>query len=229
VWLKVVFLLLSTMELLKKLRIANDKPLWLINAPANCLDYFTDFTVKQKPGKEKPVRQLILFARDSKEINHYLPVLADYVGHETLFWIFYPKKTGAYTSDLIQMSAWDIVFKSGYRGQTSVSVDDNWTGLRITNAPRKKPSDCDLPMEERKAEGIDFVNRTVTLPKDAQATVDKYKGLSDYFYAQSFTCKKEHVTAITEAKKEETRAKRIEKMVEMLLPKMHAFQMKNKK
>ena len=80
-------------------------------------------------------------------------------------------------------------------------------------------------MEERKHEGIDYIKRTTTLPKDALAAVNKYKGLADHFYAQSFTCQKEYVMAITEAKKPETRTKRIEKMIEMLLPKMHAKQL----
>lgn len=216
------------MELLKKLRVDPDKPLWLINAPAYCAGYFADLTVKQRLGKEKPVGQLMLFAKDSSELNHYLPLLTDYIGHDTLFWICYPKKTGSIASDLILMKPWDVVFQSGYRGQTSASIDNDWTGLRLTNAPRKKPSDCDLPMEQRKAEGIDYVKRTVTLPADAQKAVDKVKGLSDHFYAQSFTCKREYVAAITEAKKPETRARRIEKMVEMLLPKMHAKQLKTK-
>jgi hypothetical protein len=214
------------MELLEKLRLNIDKPLWLINAPAECPEYFSDFKTKQKLGKEKPAAQLMLFATDSTELNHYLPLLADYISFDTLFWICYPKKTGAISSDLIQMKHWDVVSQSGYRGQTSVSIDDNWSAVRFTNAPRKKPSDCDLPMEERKAEGIDFVKRTVTLPADAQAAVNKFKGLSDYFYAQSFTCKKEHVTAITDAKKMETRQRRIEKMVEMLQQKKHAKSLK---
>ena len=84
-------------------------------------------------------------------------------------------------------------------------------------------------MEKRKHEGIDYVKRITTLPKDALSIVNKYKGLADYFYSQSFTCQKEYVMAITEAKKPETRTKRIEKMVEMLLPKMHAKQLKTKK
>lgn len=217
------------MDLIKKLRVAADKPLYVINAPSGYPEIFEDIVVKQKLGKEKPVAQLILFAADSNELTHYLPRLADHIGHDTLFWIWYPKKSGSISSDLVLMKTWDIVFNSGYRAQTSVSVDKDWTGLRFTNAPRKKPSDCDIPMEERKAEGIDYVKRTVTLPKDAQASVDKHKGLSEYFYAQSFTCKKEYLTAITDAKKPETRTRRIEKMIEMLLPKMHAKQLKAKK
>lgn len=210
------------MDLLKKLRLDNSKSLWVINAPGECIDYFADYDVKQRLGKQKPLLQVILFVYNSAELADYIHRLSEYISHDTLFWICYPKKSGSISSDLIQMKAWDVVFNSGYRGQTSASIDDDWSGLRVTNAPRAKPSQCDLPMEQRVSEGIDYVKRTVTLPKDAQAAVDKHKGLSDYFYSQSFTCKKEYVESITQAKKPETRARRIDKMIEMLFPKMQA-------
>jgi len=215
------------MELLKKLRINTELPLWLVNAPDGCLHLFGGIEIKQKPGKQKPVGQLMLFAANSMELQHYLPVIDGYVGHDTLFWICYPKKTGAIASDLIQMQAWDIVFNSGYRGQTSVSIDDDWTGLRVTNAPRKKPSDCDLPMVERKVEGIDFVKRTVQLPADGVAVLEQHKGMSAFFNTLSFTTKREYHAAITGAKKDETRKSRIKKMEEELLQKMQSAKPKS--
>lgn len=217
------------MELLKKLRIDTEQPLWLVNAPDNCLYLFEDVTVKRKTGKEKPVPQLILFATDSGELNHYLPLLKDHIGHDTIFWICYPKKSSGIESDLIKMEPWNVLTDLGYRGQSSAAINDDWSGVRFTNAPRAKPSDCDVPMEQRKSEGIDYVKRTVQLPADAQKAVNKFKGLSEYFYAQSFTCKKEHIMAITDAKKEETRKRRIDKMVEMLQQGMHAKALKKAK
>lgn len=214
--------------MLKKLRLNSDKKLWLLNAPADCAAYFADFDIKQKLGKEKPVAQLIVFAYDGADLADHIHRLEGYVGHDTLLWICYPKKSGAIQSDLVTMRPWDVVFDSGYRGQTSVSIDDNWTGMRFTNAPRLKASDCDVPMAERQHEGIDYVKRTVTLPPDAQAAVNKHKGLSDFFYGLSFTCKKEYAMSITEAKKPETRARRIEKMIEMVQQMMHAKQAKKK-
>ena len=204
------------MELLKKLRIDTSLPLWAINLPGDCKILFEELEVKQKLSGKNPVGQLILFAEDSGVLARWMPLFESYVGHNTLFWIAYPKKTGAIVSDLIQMKPWDIVFQSGYRGQTSVSINDNWTGMRFTNAPKSKPSICDLPMEERKVEGIDFVNRTVQLPHDALTAVKKHPGMEAFFNAMAFTHKKEHVLAILEAKKEETRIRRIEKMIEML-------------
>ena len=205
------------MELVKKLRIDSAKPVWVANAPDNVDEILPETELKRRLGREKPVAQLILFAKDSSDLSHYLPLLADYIGHETLFWICYPKQTGSMQSDLVKMAPWQIVFDAGYRGQTSVSINDDWTGLRITNAPRKKPSKAELPMEQRSTPGIDYVNRTVQLPEDAVTVMKKHKGLADFFDTMSFSHKREYVEAIEEAKKPETRARRIEKMAEMVL------------
>ncbi|GAA4462305.1 YdeI/OmpD-associated family protein [Nemorincola caseinilytica] len=216
------------MELIKKLRLDTTEPLWIVDAPTDVDSILPSVALSARPGRTKPVKQLMLFARDSAHLCAQLPVLAPYIGHDTLFWICYPKQTGSMASDLIKMAAWEAVFAAGYRGQTSVSVNDDWTGMRFTNAPRKKPSQAGLPPEERKVEGIDFVRRTVQLPADALAVLSQHKGVVAAFEAMSFSHKKEYVMAITEAKKPETRASRIEKMVPMIQKIMAEKELKQK-
>ncbi len=205
------------MELLNKLRIKTNVPLWVINAPDNMNDLLPGIEWKGKLVKTKPVEQLMLFAVDGATLHRWLPLVAEHVGHGTLFWICYPKKTGSIQSDLILMKTWDIVFQSGYRGQTSVSINDDWTGMRFTNAPKKKATAADVPMQERRTEGVDYVNRTATLPADASKILGKHKGLVAFFDAMSFSHKREYIEAIVDAKKPETRQRRIEKMAETLL------------
>ncbi len=216
------------MELLKKLKIKQNEPLWVINAPGDCIDLFADLTLITKPGKLKPAGQLVLFATSSGELFHFLATLEDYIAPHTLFWVFYPKKSGTISSDLVLMEPWEQVLKIGYRGQSSASLNDNWTGLRMTIAPREKPSICELPMEERQVDGIDFVNRTVKLPTDAHDAVNQFEGMAACLESLSFTAKKEYVMNITGAKKEETRIKRINKMINDLEQKMYTSDLKTK-
>jgi hypothetical protein len=208
------------MDLVKKLRLNTDQPLWLINVPDDCRTLFPGFEIKEKASKKDQIPQLMLFVMGSKELVHELSIISAHISPDTVFWICYPKKSGSLTSDLVDTKNWDIVYQSGFRAQTAVSVDENWSGLRVTNAPLKTPSLGDIPMEDRKAEGIDFVDRTVKLPDDAMAEVDKHEGMLAFFNAMSFTHKKEYVLAIVEAKQAETRRRRIEKMVEQIMKKM---------
>ena len=204
------------MDLLRKLRLNTELPLWLVNAPDDCLYLFDALEIKSRLGKEAPVAQLMLFVMDSADLHSRLVKLGGYIGPDTLFWICYPKQTGALKSDLIKRDQWSLVTDQGYRGQTSVSINDDWTGMRFTNAPAQKPSQYNIPPEQRNIEGIDFVKRTVTLPADALAAMAQYPGMADQFYKWSFTNKKEAVVAILDAKKEDTRKGRIDKLIATL-------------
>lgn len=62
---------------------------------------------------------------------------------------------------------------------------------------------------------LDQAARTVDVPDDAAKALQKAK-LRGVFDALAFTHQKEHIRAITEAKKPETRTKRIEAMIEKL-------------
>lgn len=205
------------MELSKKLRLNTQVDLLVVNAPANVAEVLPGIATRANLGKTKPAAQLVLFAYNSEDLHTHLPRLMEHIGHNTLFWICYPKQTSAMQSDLIRMQPWEYVFGLGLRGQTSVSINDDWTGIRLTTAPPKKPSQAGLPPEERKVEGIDFVTRTTTLPADAKAVLEQYTGLEGFFNSLAFSHRKEHIMAIADAKKPETRANRIQKMAEMLL------------
>jgi hypothetical protein len=62
---------------------------------------------------------------------------------------------------------------------------------------------------------LDTDERTVDVPKDLAVALKK-AGATEAFDRLAFTHRKEHVRAIEEAKKPETRARRVEKAVEML-------------
>lgn len=221
-------LLFLRMELTKRLRIDTSDGLWVVNAPSDLATVLPNITTYNKASNKKPVKQLMLFAYNSSDFHKYLPKLIGYIAHNTLFWISYPKQSGSIESDLTKMEPWEYITSLGFRGQTSIHINNDWTGMRFTNAPRKKPSLAELPPEERKVEGIDFVNRTTTLPKDAKLALGKYNGLVAFFEDMAFTHRKEYIMAIVEAKKPETRMNRINKMVEMVQQLKEEKELKNK-
>ena len=61
----------------------------------------------------------------------------------------------------------------------------------------------------------DTAPRTVEIPPDLAAALET-SGLAEVFARLSYTHRKEHVNSINDAKKAETRARRIEKTLEML-------------
>jgi hypothetical protein len=205
------------MELARKLRLKTDSYVWAINAPAHLPRLLPGIGIQAHAPGQKPAGQMMLFVYNSTELNQHLPLLLDYTGPSTLLWICYPKKSGHIPSDLIRMNTWQTLFDAGFRGQTSVAVDEDWSALRVTNAPLKNPTVASLPVAERQVEGIDFVNRTTTLPPDVLAALQPVPGLTAFFEGMSFSHRKEYLMAIADAKKPETRTRRIDSMVQQLL------------
>ena len=63
----------------------------------------------------------------------------------------------------------------------------------------------------------DTEERVVTVPLDFQQVMEENPSAKAFFERFSFTCKKEYVGWIEEAKRPETRQNRIQKSIEMIL------------
>ena len=113
------------------------------------------------------------------------------------------------------------------RTRTPVLVTINGYEYRSTIAKMGDRHMLPLAKEHRDAAGVaagemvqvtlveDTQERTVDVPDDFAAALEA-AGMRDAFDNLAFTHRKEHVRAIEEAKKPETRARRIEKALEMV-------------
>lgn len=217
------------MSFLSKMRVKQDEPLWLLSCPPECASLFDVEEIKTKlSGKEQP-KQLVFFAMDKAELDKTFPKIAKHLAEDAVCWIAYPKKSSGIKSDLVRDEGWGIIDESGYQLVTSVSVNENWTGMRVRKPDPNAVYKRTVPMEERKTEGVDYVNRTVTIPPDAMKAMKPYKGLDTFFHSMAFSHKREYIEAIADAKKPETRQRRIEKMVEMVLKIREEKELKKKK
>lgn len=204
------------MSVLKKFRIDAGKPLWLINVPMECRHLFEDAEeIKTSLSGKTTIPQVVLFAEDSLKLNALADMIANRVTAESVIWIAYPKKGSRLESDLHRDKVWEYLF-TRFKGVASVAIDETWSGMRFKKKDPDKTSAW-IPMEERKTEGIDYVARTVKLPDDALRAMKHIIGLEEFFYSMSFSHKREYVEAIVDAKKPETRLRRIEGMIKSLV------------
>lgn len=204
------------MAVADKLRFKQDSPLLVLNMPNDCLDMFDAFEAKTNFAGKAKYNQAILFAYNKADLYKHYDKLISRLEKDAVVWIAYPKKSSGITSDLVRDEGWDVVNQSAYHFVSSVSISDVWSGMRIKEKDLNKTYLRDKTAKERTAEGIDYEKRTVVLPKDAITAMKPFEGLEDFFNAMSFTHKKEYVEAIVEAKKPETRQRRIDKMIEMV-------------
>ncbi len=73
---------------------------------------------------------------------------------------------------------------------------------------------------------IDTVNRKVTVPADVQVAMENFPGLPAFYLTYSFSCQREYLEYVLEAKKPETRKNRIDKLMVLLLDEMEKKQKK---
>ncbi len=205
------------MGLQDKLKFKQEIPVHAYFAPDNLSVLLPGMEVKNGSKTNKgPISQVFFFAKNKVDIDANFESIKSMLTEDGVFWIAYPKKSAKIESDLIRDEGWDTVVNSDFIIVSSVAVDDTWSALRVKKKDPNAVYKRATPMEERKTEGVDYVKRTVKLPKDALEAMKPFKGLAAFFDSMAFSHKREYAEAIAEAKKPETRARRIEKMIEMV-------------
>ena len=171
-------------------------------------------------GNDAGIQQALLFAENAAALRRDFIALAPRLAPGAILWIAYPKKSGAIASDLTRDAGWKVVDEWGYIGVSQASLNGDWSALWFKKPEAVRSLKRSVPMEDRIAEGVDYKARTVTLPADAADAMSAVPGLSGFFTGLAFTHRREWAEAIADAKKPETRARRIAKMVQDLTKQM---------
>ncbi len=202
----------------KKLGIKKDFKVLVINQPGNLKDFLLPLpeNVEQlkKAGKQT-ADVVLLYASNSSDLNTHFESLKNAIKPKGLVWIAYLKGTSKIKTDISRDKGWDVVNKSGYTGVSLISIDDMWSAMRFKPFEEIKNKAKQANSEEDQY--IDHVKRVITVPDDLQKVLNKNKAAKATFENLSFTHKKEFVLWIINAKKEETRIKRLEQATEKLL------------
>ncbi|WP_439880638.1 YdeI/OmpD-associated family protein [Pontibacter sp. MBLB2868] len=205
-------------DLGKKLQLQKAGSLLLLNAPegfANALkgEGYTFINTDEAPaiGTFDVVQ---LFVRNKEELDFFAPLAVPLLKADGALWIAYPKKSSGVRSDLTRDKGWRTVADFGYEAVRQIAVDSTWSMLRFKHMSERKQASMfgiDLP-------GIDRQTKTVVPPEDMQEALEQ-AGLTEAFNKLAFTHRKEYVVAVLEAKRPETRAKRIKMAIDGLTKK----------
>ncbi len=125
-------------------------------------------------------------------------------------------------TDLTRDNGWDCISSSEWQFLSLISLDDKWSAFsfRLAGAePVKVRRTLRDTSSEIQPENpyIDTVNRKITLPEDLAEVLAQNEKAALFYEKLSFTNRREYVVWITEAKRAETRQKRLEQTIEKLL------------
>lgn len=198
---------------IKKLNIKEKQSVAIVNCPKELESNFDGLDVKKSCFKGDLYDSVIIFVHDEKELNKLLPVNYQFSKKEGKLWVAYPKKSGRITSDLNRDIVWKVVNDLKLNPNKLISMDQDWSMISLVRkSSQKKESKFgqDPP-------GVDRIAKTVIPPKDLKLELDSNPEAKLFFESLAFSHKREYVGWIHDAKKEETRERRIKKTIELLL------------
>ena len=208
-------------ELKKKLQLKAATDLLLLHAPEEVATALLEEGVAVRHAGEIPAtgahNAVLLFVQHRQQLEQEAPLAAALLKPGGLLWIAYPKKSSGTETDLTRDEGWRTLAELEYEPVRQVALNAIWSALRFRHRSERKTASTfgtDLP-------GIDRKTKTVVVPDDLQQALEA-AGLSEQFEQLAFTHRKEHVVAVLEAKRPETRASRIRKIVQQLARKQQA-------
>ncbi|GAB3824250.1 YdeI/OmpD-associated family protein [Pontibacter rugosus] len=201
-------------ELGRKLQLKAGQQLLLLCAPEEVEQLLTEeaYTIvkAEKPPADAFGAALIFVESEEELAQQVLPLLT-LLKAQAILWVAYPKKSSGLKTELTRDSGWQLLTEEGFQAVRQVAINEVWSALRFTEKSERKAASTfgqDMP-------GIDRKAKTVAMPEDLKLALQEAK-LLGVFEKMAFTHRKEYVVAVLEAKKQETRARRILKTVAKL-------------
>jgi hypothetical protein len=164
-----------------------------------------------------PADVTILFVRTSVDVMRVANEV-ERAAAAGIVWLAYPKGTSGITTDLNRDAGWDAITKRGFIGVAIVAVDEQWSASRMrpgTPAEQKKASSLAAGMRAPKAKAAK-VKPPAKTPADLNAALTASAAAKETFGSLAPSHHREYVAWIEEAKKPETRARRVADAVKML-------------
>lgn len=149
---------------------------------------------------------IILFVRNSAEVQKFVTTALKAVSANTVFWTVYPKGSSGIKTDVSRDKGWDSITHYGFIPVSMVAVDEIWSALHFKLTSKVKKIPRGVTSTERKE---------LVIPADLLKALSANHQLIA-FEKMAFTHRKEYVQWIEETKKEVTRNKRIEKAIRMI-------------
>lgn len=212
---------MSNQTLLEKLQLKDEKNLLIQGLPSSIEKQFAKLTYAKNVTpllKSKKVDFALVFAISQNQLNNVLSEVFPALHAESKLWVAYPKTTSKIASDLNRDCSWECLTKKEYECVRQVALDHVWSAMRfkqIDQIPNRTRAFSEVKASI--VNGIDFEKRLVKAPVDLDRLFTKHKEAKEFFTSLSFTNQKEYVSWIEGAKKEETRARRVETALEKLL------------
>ncbi|WP_052475930.1 YdeI/OmpD-associated family protein [Cohnella kolymensis] len=201
--------------LVKKLKLPQSGKVAVIEPPEGFLDLIgrtaEDTSLDQNQAAAYDYVQM--FAKGVSDVERLAPLALRAAKPDGMLWLCYPKGTSKIKTDLNRDRGWETVASAGWEGVALVSVNDTWSAMRFR--PHNASGKTRVPPSERRAV-TSVSTAALEVPDDMREALDANPEAKAYFDKLAPSHRKEYISWIVEAKREETRLSRLEKTIEKL-------------
>jgi hypothetical protein len=216
------------MSLAKKLAIKAGDQVLVLRAPQAVVDALglpegaKLVSTPLRPGATFDV--VLIFVSSAKGLADHAPKALTAVKDGGVLWFAYPKKTSGAESDLSRDEGWTAVYSRGWGPVAQVALDATWSAIRMkpeASIERKPGSAAPGRTKKPAATGSSSgsVKRPATelvVPDELADALKREKAAQATWKTLAPSHKREYVAWISEAKRAETRARRIAQAIELL-------------
>lgn len=209
---------MSSQSLIEKLQLKDEKNLLIQGLPSSIEKQFIKLSFSKNLTPlliSRKVDFALVFAVSQQQLKGILKEVVPALQYDVKLWVAYPKLTSKISSDLSRDASWDFIADYGFEGVRAIALDNVWSAIRF-----KRPDETEKKTlnfcSTNPAPGVDYKNRTIQVPTELQQLFNKNKPAATFFESLAFTHRREYVEWIISAKREETRARRLETTMEKL-------------
>ncbi|REK75964.1 YdeI/OmpD-associated family protein [Paenibacillus paeoniae] len=209
-------------ELARKLRLEPDMRAVIFHSPAD-YDVVLELGLPDSASRstenvlgEAAYEFVLLFVTSLAELEKRAPIAIAAAEPDALLWICYPKGSSRIKTDLNRDTGWAFMKTLGTEGVAMISMNETWSAMRYrpegaakTSRSRKKDNVSGAAAAKRSAAVPD-------MPDDLQAALAASPGARDFYNTLTDSMKRDFLNWILEAKREETRAKRVAATIDKL-------------
>jgi Bacteriocin-protection, YdeI or OmpD-Associated len=210
--------------LLEKLQLKDEKSLLIQGLPSSIEKQFAKLAFAKNVTpllKSRKIDFALIFAVNENQLSSIIHEVLPALHSDGKLWVAYPKLTSKIATTLNRDCSWGCITQSGFEGLREVALDHVWTAMRFTkmvqapllarpSASLKVAIPCSLT-------GSGYRKSRVSPPDDFVKELKRSKVAYHFFDKLSSSNKNEYVTWIYNAKKEETRSRRLEAAIVKLI------------
>lgn len=218
---------MSNLTLLEKLQLQDERNLLIQGLPSAIEKQFAKLSYAKNVTplvKTRKVDFALVFAINQNQLINIMKDVMPALKDETKLWVAYPKVTSKIVSDLNRESSWDFFTQNNYEGISLVDLDHMWSAMRFKKngvatpvTPKATETKEKSTKDKIDIKGIEFDKKLTAMPSVLEKAFVKHKQAKEIFSSLSASHQNEYVVWIEGAKKEETKLRRLDTVIEKLM------------